>query len=486
MKKRFEGDFMLEYITEEKAGLKQGSSRKFITSLVKKRVNLHSVMLLRHGKVFFEEYAPNFPREFKHRLYSVSKTYVSAAVGVAIGEGYFSLDTKICEFFKDKLPENPHPYIKALTVRDCLVMATPFNETPYKNTHTDWVYDFFNAVPTHRGGSIFNYDTGASLVLDELVNRATGKPFNEYLYEKVLKHIGYSECPECVEAPDGTKWGGSGMLCTTEEFAEFAKLFMNNGKSDGGKQLIPEQYIKEATSKQIGNIEDNAQNSLRGYGYGYQVWLLKNGFAMFGMGNQLALFFPKEDVIFICTGDDQGNDFARTYIIDYLEEIILKQLNPENEKESLSLCMPVQFGKAYSDVQNKISGKIYKLENNPMGMKTVSFDFSEETRKMIFTTGDGEKEILFGSGEYKEFSFPQKNYSGKRINTPLGRGYRSFCCGTWDMENLLVLKCYAADMYFGVFTLNVRFNENAVDLHFTKRAEWFFDEYNGFATGTAD
>ncbi len=474
---------MLKYITEKEAEILPGSSKKFITELVKRNVNLHSVMLLRHGEVFFCEYQENFPKDFKHRLYSVSKTYVSASVGVAVSEGYFSLDSKICEFFKDKLPENTHPYIKNLTVKDCLIMATPFDRTPYHNEHNDWVYDFFNATATHRGGSIFNYDTGASLVLDALVERTTGKPFNEYLYEKVLKYIGYKEIPECVEAPDGVKWGGSGMLCTTEEFAEFAKLLMKNGKNDDGKQLIPEWYIKEMLSKQIGNNEDNAQNYFRGYGYGYQIWMIKDGWAMLGMGNQLAFCFPKEDVIFICTGDDQGNLYARNYIIEFLFTYILNQLKDTKEEISLSLCLPVPYGEKTSVIQDKINGVKYKLEKNNSGFKNVSFDFKDDYCKMTLFTENEAKEVFFGMGYYKEISFPEKNYSGKRINTPLGRGYRSFAAATWDMPDLLVVKCYAADMYFGVFTLNVRFNENNIDMHFTKTAEWFFNEYEGFLTG---
>ncbi len=474
---------MLKYITEKEAGIIPGSSEKFITELVKRNVNLHSVMLLRHGDVFFSEYQKNFPKDFKHRLYSVSKTYVSASVGVAIGEGYFSLDSKICEFFKDKLPENPHPYIKNLTVKDCLIMATPFDRTPYRNEHKDWVYDFFNATPTHRGGSIFNYDTGASLVLDDLVKRTTGKDFNEYLYEKVLKYIGYKEIPECVEAPDGVKWGGSGMLCTTEEFARFARLLMKNGKSDDGKQLIPERYVKEMLSKQIGNNEDNARNYFRGYGYGYQTWMIKDGWAMLGMGNQLAFCFPKEDVIFICTGDDQGNLYARNYIIEFLFTYILNQLKEQEEEKTLSLCLPVPCGNNFSEIQEKINGVKYKLEKNNSGFENVSFDFTDDYCKMTLVTGNDAKEIMFGMGYYREFSFPEKNYSGKRINTPLGRGYRSFAAADWDMPDLLVVKCYAADMYFGVFTLNIRFNENNIDMHFTKTAEWFFNEYEGFLTG---
>ncbi|HBL41606.1 MAG TPA: serine hydrolase, partial [Ruminococcaceae bacterium] len=151
-----------ETVNETEVGFSAGTTRQFVTKLASSRVCLHSLLLMRNGKVFAEEYAPGYDKSFRHRLYSSSKTYVSAAVGVAIGEGLITLETKVAAYFPDKLPENPHPYITDLTVRDCLIMATPFDETPYRNYHTDWVKDFFTAEPTHRGGSIFNYDTGAT------------------------------------------------------------------------------------------------------------------------------------------------------------------------------------------------------------------------------------------------------------------------------------------------------------------------------------
>lgn len=475
----------LVFEKEEALGFPSGTAAEFLRRMNLHRANLHSLLLERHGKVFCEEYAPGYSVNFRHRLYSVSKTYVSAAVGVAIGEGYFTIESNIADFFPDKLPAAVHPYLKALTVRDCLMMATPFDETPYRNTHTDWVWDFFNAPCTHRGGSIFHYDTGASLVLDALVERVTGQPFNEYLYEKVLSKIGYESVAPCVEAPDGTKWGGSGMQCTTREFAAFARLWMNEGKSESGEQLIPAWYIREAVKKQIGNQEDNAQNSLRGQGYGYQTWRLKHGWAMYGMGNQLAFCFPQEDVLMICTGDDQGNDFARNYLVDCCEELLLKPLGGAKEAARPALGMPLPFGETTSENQGEWSGLTYCLQPNPLGMEWVRFTF-DDTCRMTFLARGEEKTIFFGLGAYREFEFPEKGYSGGRINTPIGRGYRSFAAAAWDLPNLLVMKCYAADTYFGNFTANFRFSETGIDLHFSKKAEWFFDEYNGYATGVAE
>lgn len=472
-----------EKITEAQAGLPVGTVDRYIKALRRNGVNLHSLMLFKDGKCLCEAYAPGFDADFRHRLYSVSKTYVSAAVGIAAGEHRLRLSDRIADYFTDKTGGNPEPYLRDLTVRDCLTMQTPFDETPYNNMHDDWVKDFFTENCTHRGGSIFHYDTGASLVLDELVRRVTGLPFNEYLYEKCLKHIGCERCPECVEAPDGVKWGGSGMLCTAREFAAFARLWMNGGRADDGAQLIPAEYIAAAVSKQTGNAEDNVHNNLRGYGYGYQTWMIKHGWAMFGMGNQLALCFPGCSFMLVCTGDDQGNVFARNYLLDLLLEMFVEPLlGKKAEDGETGLGSPLPRGESASVLEKLFSGKQYAMKENRAGIEKICFTFSDGECVMKFTARGEEKTVKAGMGHFTEGVFPEK-YSGIRINTPMDRGYRCFAAAAWDLPDLLVLRLYAADMYFGVLTLNVRFSENGIDLHFTKTAEWFFDEYTGFATG---
>lgn len=472
-------------VSETKLGFPEGTVNRFVSTVRSQHINLHSLILMKGDNVFCEKYAPGFDENFRHRLYSVSKSYVSMAIGVCLDEGLLTLDSEIVSYFPDKCPENIHPYIKALTVRDCLMMSTPFNDTPYINTHDDWLKDFFYAVPTHRGGRIFHYDTGASLVLSALVQRVTGKDFNVYLYEKVLRYIGYNEIPECVESPEGTKWGGSGLFCTSRELASFARLLMRNGKTTDGRELISENYVKQATSKQIGNVEYNAHNRLRGYGYGFHIWMTKDGWAMFGLGNQLALCYPKEDILLVCTGDDQGNDFARSYLADDVAELLLKPFgNITEEKPETELQMPVLPGELTSEYTSEISGKTYCMEKNNCGIEKIRFDFENNTGTMTFFARGEEKVIRFGLGHYVEGIFPESHYSGIRINTPSEKGYRCFACAAWDTENILVLKCYAADRYFGHFLLNASFSENGLDLHFTKKAEWFFDEYQGFATSS--
>jgi CubicO group peptidase (beta-lactamase class C family) len=279
----------------ERMGVSSKQILKFLQKAENNGIMLHSVLMMRRGHVIAEGYYAPFTRDGLHRMYSVSKTFVSTAIGLLADEGRISLEDRVSDYFRDKLPENLHPYILNMRIRDLLRMATPHTTTTYKQGDKDWAWTFFNTEPSHPAGTIFNYDTSGSYVLDVLVERVTGKPFLEYLKDKMLRELSFSEKAWCVKAPEGNSWGGSGVMCTTRDLARLALVYMNKGNI-GGKQYISEDYVKEAASKQIDNAPTGHRDYMHGNGYGYQIWMLKDGaYAFCGMGMQLAICIPKEE-----------------------------------------------------------------------------------------------------------------------------------------------------------------------------------------------
>ncbi len=476
----------------ESVGLHSDGIADFIEEIVSARLCTHGLAVVRFGKPVFESYEKHFSPDKVHRMYSVSKTFVSAAIGTLIDEGRLSLSDKVASFFPERVPANLHPYIAAATVRDLLMMATPFNGTTYGVQDSDWVKTFFTAEPSHMPGTVFNYDTSASLVLDAIVERITGKPFMDYLYEKVLKYIGFAEGRRCVKSPEGFSWGGSGVLCTLRELAAFAQLFLDNGRAHDGRQLISEEYITAAVSKQISNEVDNAFSSYGTYGYGYQVWRTEDGYAFLGMGNQLAIIYPEKQLFFVCISDDQGNSAAREILLRSFKKNVVEKITsdclPENAnaKSRLdSLCgsfkMPVPEGSAFSPLAQRINGKVFELNKNPMRISDIRFDFEGDCGKMTYTTPRGVKTLTFGMGYFDDGVFPETHYFGDTIGTPLGRGYECHTAAAWQSEDKLIIRCYITDDYLGNLTASVSFKSGAPDLLMTKTAEWFLDEYKGFA-----
>ncbi|HNX15368.1 MAG TPA: serine hydrolase [Oscillospiraceae bacterium] len=480
-------------ITPERAGLPSRNMMGFLRELDSAELAMHSVILMRGDRVFGEYYAAPFKAEDKHRMYSVSKTFVSMAIGALIGEGKLSLDDKIISFFSDKLPGQVHPHIVDATVRDLLRMATPFDDVTYYLGAKDWAATFFNTPTSHPAGTLFKYDSSASYILDVIVERLTGMTFLEYLKKKALSRIGFSEDTFCIKAPEGYSWGASGVICTPMDLARFARLVMKGGLWEG-EQLLPADYIRAATSKQIDNRTDGHNRPDQSQGYGYQVWMTREGsYSFIGMGSQLAVSIPQKDLLFVCTGDTQGNELGYLTIYNALWKHIVNPAgaalaeNPaehaELEKYASNRSIPVVPGDKTSLLSGQIGSVEYIMEKNPMGIKRLKIELSDDEGVFCYTNERGNKQLRFGLGHFVLGGFPETHYFGETIGKPVGRPYRCAASGAWVSPDTLRIKVDIIDDYLGNVCINLCFKGNELVLRMEKTAEWFLDEYVGFASG---
>lgn len=490
-----------EYSSPEETGLSSEDIMTFLADIKEAQLYMHSLMIIHKGKIVTEAYWKPVDKDFRHRMYSASKSFVAGAVGLLIDDGKIKLMDKVCDFFPEYEKEKLHPYTRETTVRDLLIMATPF-ELTYSlwgngRNRKYWVESFFTATPNKPAGTIFCYDTTATFMLDVIVERIVGKPFMEFLYERMLCKLDFSKNPKCIKSPDGYSWGGSGVLCTTLDLAKYAYVFMKNGKVNG-EQLISEQFVKEAISQQIEtDTYGYGGNTRLSMGYGYQIWRIgNNGFGFCGMGNQHAFCYPDRDLVIVCTADNQGKveDTTRVLMDSMNKNIVLKCSDaplPKNNKaferlkeytENLSLEIPK--GKSTSNTIEKINNCTYKLIDNNMNWETIRFEFGENEGKMYYKkTGEEEKSLCFGYGEYVEGELPETQYSGDTIDTPLNRGYRYVGAGVWPEETHLLLRFNVLDDYIGNLTCSLAFTGDKVGFRLTKYAEGFLEDYQGLAGG---
>ncbi len=485
----------LETVTPESLGFSSKWVEDFIDIMEGNHICLHSFMMIRHGKVAAEGYWNPFNKNKLHRMYSVSKTFVAAAIGMLADEGKISLDDKIIKYFPDKLPKGElQPYIGNTTIRDLLIMATPYTTTTYGLQYDDWAWTFFNTPTSHPSGTIFSYDTSGTYILNVIVERVTGMPFLEYMRKGLLDPIGFSQDTWCIKAPEGYSWGGSGVMATTRDLAKFALVFLNGGKYNG-KQLISEDYIKAATTKQIDNNPEST-NSPWNHGYGYQVWVMEDGaFAFRGMGCQYALCFPKQDFLFVCTGDTQGNEEAGRVIYESLKRGIIDKLSAKMPPDSAaynrlvercsSLSLIPIDGESTSDTLKLVNGVTYTLRDNPMKISRLSVTIKDDEGILSYTNARGDKKLYFGMKKYVECGFPETHYFGDTINKPASRMYKSTNCAAWTEENKLVIRSYIIDDHLGNLTITLSFKGDEIGVFMHKTAEFFLNEYEGFAGGMA-
>lgn len=302
---------------------------------------MHSVLLARHGKCFFERYWEPFDADTPHRMYSVTKSFVSIAIGCLVDEGKLNLDDPIIRYFPDKLPEVVPQELKEQTIRDMLMMCTCFAGgkwfQPGVTDRTAW---YFAQKPDRPSGTLFHYDSTGSYVLGVLVERLSGMGLLEYLRRKVLDEIGGFENAEILETPDGTPWGDSALLCTPRDLMRFARFVMQKGMWEG-RQLVSRAYVETATSRQTDNNLENGVHYNR-FGYGYQFWMTaQDGFSFNGMGGQFAVCLPQKDLIFVCTGDNQLASAEKSPVIfDALFECIVSRLQDEPLAQEEPLHLP--------------------------------------------------------------------------------------------------------------------------------------------------
>jgi CubicO group peptidase (beta-lactamase class C family) len=487
----------LPVTTPEGAGIPSEAVARFLARLEAKRLCMHSVLMLRRGALAVEAYWRPFEERTLHRLYSTSKSVVSVAVGLLVGEGRVRLEDPIVKYFPERAAEKLHPFVAQTTIRDLLLMATPhkYGHCTYTRDDPDWADTYFRTPPTHQPGQIFSYDTTATVMLSILVRRVTGEAFLDYLRPRLLDPLGISREAWCVETPCGHSWGGSGVLFTARDLAKFALCCLNRGRV-GDAQIVPESYMAAATSRQIDSAVANSDAEHQ-FGYGYQFWRTRhNGFACRGMGSQLAVCLPDHDFVLVTLGDTQAIPSGCAVIYDALWEEVLPHLQrqtslPPNPAAHAALQsrLAVQAlltvpGAAESSTAARVHGRTYVMAENPMGIRTMRFDFEGRVGKFIYENATGRHELSFGFGTHHEQRFPETHYFGVRIGTPYGQGYRCHTSAGWALDDSLVVVCYATDAYLGTLKMNFVFDGPNLTVLMDKNAEWFFDEYVGFASGT--
>ena len=482
-----------KYVSPEAAGIPSEKILEFIQYLENKKMCMHNIMLLHRGKIVFEAHYPPFTPDSFHRMYSVTKSFVSMAVGFMIDEGKISLDDRVIKYFPEYLNDNINEYQNRATIRDMLKMTDCHTEPLYGFIDEDWIRTWFDKPATHPAGMVFSYNTCCTNMCCAIVEKLSGMSFIDYLYPRLFEPVGASKGITCIKTPEGYSFGGSGVLATPLDLALVMQVCLNNGAWQG-KQLISEGYIREATSYLVDNSV-TGNNIDERQGYGYQFWRTRhNGFACYGMGSQYAICLPDHDMVIVTTADTQGTTNAGYIVHEAIFSNLLPVLKDEPLQEDLnaqselyeynsSLELPLVPGKMTSPIAEQISGVRYDFNDNPFNIKNVKFDFYDDEVTMTYEKPNGIHKLRFGIGKLIEQPFPETHYSGMQIGVPAGYGYESRAGAAWSTENCLNAKVYVTDDYLGSFSMNAVFKENEITIIMSKIAEDFLHDYMGTATG---
>lgn len=308
--------YSLPISTPEAQGISSSAVTRFVNRLAELNY-VHGFAVIRHGKIIAEGYREGCSAADKHQLFSLSKSFVSSAIGIAYGEGLLTPDSLLVDFFPEYLSDKVTDRMRRLKLRHLLSMSSGHSscaigrysskyswrsegETLPVNERT-WVKNFLEDELPFEPGEKFIYNSGATFMLSAVIQRVTGENVSTYLRKRLFDKLGFDLDLYWEKNPEGIDLGGWGFNLSVRELAAFANLWLNKGALNG-EQIIPTAYYEEATKKQISNGEVNDVSDWV-QGYGFQFWRCRNNcFRGDGYAGQLALMIPEHDAAVVMTG----------------------------------------------------------------------------------------------------------------------------------------------------------------------------------------
>ena len=359
------------------------------------KTDIHSVVVLRHGKVIGEIYPAPFAPEYRHTMYSCSKTFVGAAVGLAIADNRLRLTDRVAAFFPEFLPDSVSANLADMTVRDLLTMTSGITpDWNMRNLTSDWIRTFL-AKPVKTPGKKFEYDSISTYMLSAIVQKVTGMTLLDYLKQKLFIPMHITDVAWEI-SPEGINTGGWGLHIQSESLAKFGLLLLNRGVWEG-RQLLPASWVEQMMTRQIGD-------------YGYQMWLCEYPGAVRADGalGQYILIIPDKDMVVVITECTRTNGRAQRRLVwnRLLPEVTDTPLKVgkaygQLQKKQQSCRLPFVQGKTISPEAQIYNGKRITLEQNKFGWQSLTLNFKPREVVMTVTEmNDNTYDLLFG---YKQW-----------------------------------------------------------------------------------
>lgn len=285
----------------EKMGVSSRKLLEFIDRVERENIEIHSLILLRHGREVCRMNWKPYDISAPHMLFSLSKSFTSCAAGFAVAEGLLSYDTRVADVLSDKLPAQPSERLLRITLGDLLCMGSgldPASDNAPEGD-ADWCAHVLGYEVTDEPGTHFNYNSLGTYLVSAMVTRVTGLSCRDYLKPRLFDRIGI-RTPEWDASPQGISCGGWGLHLSCEDIARFGQLLLQRGMWQG-ERVLPEGWIETASAAHIDNSGRGAHVDWE-QGYGYQFWRCREGrYRGDGMCGQYCIVCEPEDAVLAMT-----------------------------------------------------------------------------------------------------------------------------------------------------------------------------------------
>ncbi len=363
--------------TPEAAGVDSALVQEFIDRCLREQKEIHSLMLIRHGKIACEVYREPFAREYKHAMYSVSKSFTSIAIGFAVEEGLMSVDTRFVDIFPETRGDKPDEYLEEMTIEDLLTMRSGKSVSVFLDRTKDrWFKDIMGSPWISEPGTEFLYISENMYLLCCAIHKVAGMSVMEYLKPRLFDPLGIED-PFWETDPRGIEAGGWGMMIKTEDLAKVIYCYSQMGKFDG-KQVIPEEWVKTSTAYHADNSASNQDRDSM-VGYGYCFWRnagYENSYRADGMFCQFGIVFEDLDACLIFTGGEVSEQAMRDVIWDYFPKAFIEA---DDKAETHEIYIPPYPKCAVKPrslaLEHRINGKTMKFRK-PVVVNVAGYPIS--------------------------------------------------------------------------------------------------------------
>ena len=383
----------------ERQGVSSAAILAFLADVESAGLELHGLMLMRHGYVVAEGWWWPYRANRTHITHSLTKSVTATAVGLAISERRFELDSRVADFFPQFLSADASENVRAMTVRDLLTMRTGHDRetsgSAWRPIATSWIAEFFKIPVPLTPGTRFVYTSAASYMLSAIISRTTGQSMADYLRPRLFEPLKIDRW-HWDTSPGGISPGGNGLSWNTAATLKFCALHASGGTFRGNR-ILAGDWVRAATTKQTDEEEF-------GRGYGYQWWM-GPGSSYFALGlfAQMGVVFPDDDACLAIFAAIEQSAQLQALIWRHFPKAFGPSGPSGRAAARLALAQRA-FRLPLPDLRDagRTMSERFAVEPNDQGVRSVSFDIAAGACDYRMTDALGDHRIVSGLTEYLE------------------------------------------------------------------------------------
>ncbi len=385
---RKEAEKTLLRVQPESVGMSSAHIANYFEALDKARdLDMHSVMLIKDGKVIAEADYGAYDKTLWHSMFSQSKTITGIAVLSLVEEGKLNLEDRVIKLLDEQVPfrASLSSEMRDLTVEDLLTMRSGvgFNEMG-ATVETDWVRHYFTSYSWNKPGEHFSYNSLNSYILASIVREITGHNVSEYLYPRMFRPMGIERI-YWERCPMGTEKGGWGLYMLIEDMAKIGVLLANGGMW-GEERILAQSLVERLCEMKV-----ETPPIVGDYNYGRHAWVgrSENRYLINGMFGQNIIIWPEHKLVLAATGGN-GDLFQFSSFFDITHEYFdggNGMATPDDEAAAANLSARLSAlslrgrePEAIPQMCHDLAGRSYKVDSKcspSLGLMPVMMQMSQ-------------------------------------------------------------------------------------------------------------